>query len=76
MKKHTNKNGNATDERQATLLDAKPPYQTPVVMPLGELARGWGRRHHHCGGGGRIFMTCGGGGHVGGVCSSGLMFHG
>ena len=33
----------STGEHQAGTKEAKPTYQTPVAMPLGELATGWGQ---------------------------------
>ena len=71
MKKHTDKNGKTSDEPQATSMDAKPPYQAPVVMLLGELSKGYGQ---NCSPGGSATGggNCQPGGNaVGGSCQSG-----
>lgn len=60
MEKHTDKSGKAFDEHPARPADAKPTYQTPVVMPLGELARGQGQ-----------LCSVGNGAHTGGNCLNG-----
>ncbi len=75
MEQDTNKTEKASDERQAAPVDAKPLYQTPVVMPLGELARGRGGHGHGCLPGMMVMVMggCGPGMMVMGQCISGMM---
>jgi hypothetical protein len=65
MEKHTDKNGKAFDESQATSIDVKPPYQPPVVMPLGAVAKGWG-----------VCQAGPGPKHGHGGCTNGVTVHG
>jgi hypothetical protein len=71
MEKHIDKNGKTFNKQETTPMDTKPPYQPPVVMPLGELARGWGTGI--CLPGGDARGQCGSGAGVqgGGQCPNG-----
>lgn len=68
MEKQTDNQKHVSDERQTGAVDEKPPYQAPVVMPLGELARGQGQG---CIPGSAPTSCSSGGSNAGPLCSQG-----
>jgi hypothetical protein len=81
MEIYTHKSEKTFDENRVVPIEPKPKYQAPIVMPLGELIRGRGRRcsgglkaNDGCGGGNQATggMSCGGGNEAtGGGCGGG-----
>ena len=69
--KDTNRNGKTSNEDATTSAEVKPPYQAPVVMPLGELSKGWGQGQCYSGPGAQGLCGKGPGAHGIGQCQPG-----
>ncbi|MCP4402342.1 MAG: hypothetical protein GY801_34180 [bacterium] len=64
MKKSAHNHEKISAAHPMTVADNKPKYEPPVVMSLGEFARGWGHihgGHGQCTRGSNAMGQCGGG---------------
>jgi hypothetical protein len=71
MKELKHHDGKSSATPPTSAAENKPRYEPPLVMSLGEFARGWGHGHGQCPGGPDASGQCGGGGTANGGCGGG-----
>jgi hypothetical protein len=67
---------NQEHRREAETDTHKPPYEKPVIMSLGEFARGWGGGMGQCSPGSDARGTCSTGPTANGTCGGGSTANG